>query len=81
MFPGCKMAASTVYKHRVLAVAILHPGNTHALFGKFCNYVLDRTSFPEWIMNGYMEIGLLISILHALQAPMYYAVTKFWVRS
>ena len=44
MFPGCNMAASTVYKHRVLGVAILHPGNTHALIGKFCNYVLGRTS-------------------------------------
>ena len=47
VFPGCKMAASTVYKHRVLGVAILHPGNTHALIGKFCNYVLGRTSFRE----------------------------------
>ena len=70
MFPECKMAASTVYKHRVLDVAILHLGNTHALIGKFCNYVLGRTSFREWIYGdwsvsmGYMEIGLLISSLH-----------------
>ena len=64
VIPGCKMAASTVYKHRVLCVAILHPGNTHALIGKFCNYVLGRTSFQEFSMNGYMEIGLLISSLH-----------------
>ena len=49
VFPGCKMAASTVYKHRVLGVAILHPGNTHALIGKFCEYVLGRTSIWEWI--------------------------------
>ena len=49
MFPGCKMAASTVYKHRVLGVAFLHPGNIHALIGKFYNYVLGRTSFQEWI--------------------------------
>ena len=34
VFPGCKMAASTVYKHRVLGVAILHLGNTHALIGQ-----------------------------------------------
>ena len=46
--PGCKMAASTVYKHRAMGVAILHPGNTHALIGKFFNYVLGRTSFREW---------------------------------
>ena len=31
VFRDCKMAASTVYKHRVLDVAILHPGNTHAV--------------------------------------------------
>ena len=49
VFPGCKMAASTVYKHRVLGIAILHPGNIHALIGKFCNYVLGKTSFQEWI--------------------------------
>ena len=49
VFPECKMAASTVYKHFVLDVAILHPGNTHALIGKFCNYVLGKTSFREWI--------------------------------
>ena len=49
VFPGCKMAASAVYKHRVLDAAILHPGNTHALIGKFCNYVLGRTSFRKWI--------------------------------
>ena len=49
VFPECKMAASTVYKHRVLHVAILHPGNTYALIGKFCNYVLGRTSFRDWI--------------------------------
>ena len=49
VFPECKMAASTVYKHRVLGVAILHPGNTHAPIGKFCKYVLGRTSFREWI--------------------------------
>ena len=30
MLPGCKMVASTVYKHRGLNVAILHPGNTNA---------------------------------------------------
>ena len=40
---------STVYKQRVLDVAILHPGNTHALIGKFYNYVLRRPSFREWI--------------------------------
>ena len=49
VFPGCKMVASTVYKYRVLGVAILHPRNTHALIGKFCNYVLGGTSFREWI--------------------------------
>ena len=43
VFRECKMAASTVYQHRVLDVAI------HALIGKFCNYVLGRTSFREWI--------------------------------
>ena len=50
MFPEYKMAASTVYKHCVLDVAILHPGNTHAAELNFG--------------NGYMEIGLLISSLH-----------------
>ena len=60
VFLGCKMAASTIYKHRVLSVTNLLPGNTHALIGKFCNYVLGTTSFG----NGYMEIGLLISSLH-----------------
>ena len=49
VFPGCKMATSTVYKHRVLGVAILHPGDIHALIGKFGNYVLCKTSFREWI--------------------------------
>ena len=49
VLPGCNMAASTDYKHRVLGVAILHPGNTHALIGKFCNYVFGRTSFRECI--------------------------------
>ena len=39
-----------VYKHRVLGFAILHPGNTHALIEKFCNYVLGRTSFREWMI-------------------------------
>ena len=29
VFPECNMAASTVYKHRVLHVAILQPGNTY----------------------------------------------------
>ena len=59
VFPGCNMAAFTVYKHRVMGVAVLHPENTHALIGKF---YLAELHFG----NGYMEIGLLISSLHAL---------------
>ena len=43
------MGPRVLYKHRVLGVAILHPGNTHAPILKFCNYVLGRTSFQEWI--------------------------------
>ena len=62
VFPECKMATSTVYKHRVLDVAILHPGNTHALIGKFCNYVLGRTSFREWIYGDWFD--WIISSLH-----------------
>ena len=41
--------------HRIspLDVAILHPGNTHALIDKFCNYVLGKTSFREWIYGNW----------------------------
>ena len=46
---GSRIGLCTVSKRRVLDVAILHLGNTHALIGKFCNYVLGRTSFWEWI--------------------------------
>ena len=66
VFPKYKMAASTVYKHRVLDVAILHPGNTHALIGKFCNYVLGRTFFREWI---YGDWSPYIYSLHDVSIP------------
>ena len=62
LFPGCKMAASTVYKHRVLGVAILHPGNTYAPIGKFCTITMYLAELH--FRNGYIEIGLLISSLH-----------------
>ena len=74
LFPGCKMAASTVYKHRVLGFAILHPGNTHALIGKFCNYVLGRTSFRErvygdwspYIQSPWSPLSRLDSMIHTV---------------
>ena len=62
MFPGCKMAASTVYKHSVMVVAILHPGVHMLSSGSFVTMYLAELYFG----NRYMEIGVFISSLHAL---------------
>ena len=40
------------------------PGNTHALIGKFCNYVLNRTSFRKWIYGDWYPYIYCLHDLH-----------------
>ena len=62
VFPGCKMAASTVYKHHVLGVTFCTQGTHMPPSGSFVTMYLAELHFR----NGYMEIGLLISSFYDL---------------
>ena len=64
VFPECKMAASTVYKHRVLDVTILHPGNTDALIGKFCNlYLISMACTACLCLQSYFWVRRILWLL------------------
>ena len=63
MFTGCKMAASTDYKHRYWASPFCTQGTYMPSSGSFVTMYLAELHFG----NGYMDIGLLISTLHGCE--------------